>query len=234
MGCCDPAVGGQTFTYQLAVTNNGPNAASSVVAYDQLRPDMTLVSAPPACGTTRTVRCTGPRRLAAGATWTIPIVVKITGISGTDSIVDNVAYVKSATHDPLPFNNQDDEWMHVTSGADVILTMTGVAGPTSGQITYSEHIVNNGPSKHVDVVVTWSIPPGTTVSAVPGSCAIDPPNSIVICVIGGLTAGQSADRTVVIDAGHGTFTSDGAIRPNPNAPPDPDPSNNTASASVTI
>ena len=100
---------GDQISYTIAVTNNGPSPAQSVVMMDNLPSQVTFVS----CGATNGGVCgvTGNNRtvtfatLASGATATITLVAQINaGVSGGTKIA-NTADVSGATPDPNTRNN---------------------------------------------------------------------------------------------------------------------------------
>jgi uncharacterized repeat protein (TIGR01451 family) len=112
------AFGGAPVTYTLAVTNNGPTAASSVTVTDVLPAGSGFVSATGtgwSCGfAAGTVTCTMPT-LAVGPA--APITLTITAPLVTHSSdVSNTATVSSATSDPDPGNNSSTTTIHVTPG----------------------------------------------------------------------------------------------------------------------
>ena len=100
----DPVTVGQTLTYTVTVTNNGPDAATTVTLTDTLPNSVTLSSASSNQATCSpsggTVTCT-LNTLASGANFAATIVVQP---SATGTIVDT-ASVSAATADPSGTNN---------------------------------------------------------------------------------------------------------------------------------
>jgi uncharacterized repeat protein (TIGR01451 family) len=101
-------VSGGQITYTIAVTNNGPNAATNVVVTDVLPAGVSFVSATPTQGScsllAATVTC-NLGTLANIATATISLVVNVNAPDGT-SIV-NTASADSDETDPSPANATD-------------------------------------------------------------------------------------------------------------------------------
>ena len=97
-------VAGQTITYTITVTNNGPLPATNVTVTDTLDPGVTFDSATPSQGTcnfaANTVTCT-LGGLANGSSATILLDVDVVAESGT---ITNTATV-TATEDTSPGNN---------------------------------------------------------------------------------------------------------------------------------
>jgi uncharacterized repeat protein (TIGR01451 family) len=113
-----PAFGGAPVSYTLAVTNNGPTAASSVSVTDPLPAGSGFVSATGTgwtCGfSAGVVTCTMPT-LAVGSA--APITLTMTAPSVKQSeFVSNTATVSSGTSDPNPGNNSSTATIHVVPG----------------------------------------------------------------------------------------------------------------------
>lgn len=90
------------FSYSLAVSNGGPDAATNVTATDVLPAGLTFVSATPSqgsCSGTSTVVCT-LGTLAAGQSATVTLTVR----AAAGAPVLNTATVSAAQYDPTPGN----------------------------------------------------------------------------------------------------------------------------------
>ena len=160
-----PALGGNV-TFSLAVTNNGPSAASAVVVTDALPAGLTFVSAssPAYVGSTWTIG-----NLANGGQATLDIVAQVTSAA----VITNTATVTSSTLDTGAGNNSDAATVDVPQ-ADLTLTKTvDDATPNEGQnVTYTLTLTNNGPDAAGGVDVTDVLPAGLTfVSATPSAGA---------------------------------------------------------------
>ncbi|NOT61366.1 MAG: DUF11 domain-containing protein, partial [Acidobacteria bacterium] len=151
--------------------------------------------------------------------------------------------------------------LQITKTASVATVVAG-GGVTSGQVTYTLHIRNNGPNSAVGVqvldvlpfnlpgsslvgnVVTWTPDPSTptvTGSCVPGlntfTCQATAANSTI-------PSGGEADITYTFEVGpnipNGTLINNLAVIATNglvgfgNASPDPNPSNNTAAATTVV
>ena len=100
-GSRDPVTVGEMLTYTLRVANDGPDAASSVVATDSLPPEVTFVSASPSCTHGGgTVTCSHAS-IPSGNAVTFQIDVRPTA-HGT---IRNTARVSAATADRDPNDN---------------------------------------------------------------------------------------------------------------------------------
>ncbi|MDX2381720.1 MAG: hypothetical protein QNM02_18425, partial [Acidimicrobiia bacterium] len=101
---------GQSFTWDMVVTNNGPDEAVSLVITDQVPAPLVLTDAGSSdfdCTTSgNTMTCTKPS-LAVGAMGTIQITTLVPAGTQPVSNLVNVADVTAATPDPEPNNNSD-------------------------------------------------------------------------------------------------------------------------------
>jgi uncharacterized repeat protein (TIGR01451 family) len=199
------AAPGGTITYTESVTNNGPNAATTPVLYQQTPPNTTFVSmaAPtgwtctaPAAGATGQVVCTDGASLNSGASATgFSFVVTINpgptpAAPAAGTTILNSADVTSATTDPIASNNSTTTSVLVQTTGDADMSLTMSVNPTpafvSSPITYTIQIQDLGLSAGTVVSVVDTLPAGsvlqnpvgkvTPTSA--GSCAaVQPPVS---------------------------------------------------------
>ena len=205
----DPVVAGNNVTYTLTVTNLGPSDAAGVVATDTLPGSVTFVSATPSqgsCAQAAGVVTCPLGTIASGATATIAIVVTTT----IDGLITDTAVVSASTPDPVPANNTASQSTTVTASADLAITKTdGVASISAGtSTTYTITVTNNGPSTEpAGVVITDTIPAGTTGSESEADCSIAAPT--FSCVTSGvLAAGASVSYqlTVAVPSGYALAT----------------------------
>jgi uncharacterized repeat protein (TIGR01451 family) len=142
----DPITVGQTLTYTLTATNDGPLEATGVVVTDTLPSEVTFVSASGSqgsCNGTTTVSCT-LGNLTNGSSATVTIRVTPT----TAGSLSNTASIQGNQPDPNPANNTDTETTTVRPAADLAMTMTDSPDPVKVKttLTYTLMVRNHGPS----------------------------------------------------------------------------------------
>ncbi|WP_404392947.1 DUF11 domain-containing protein [Humibacillus xanthopallidus] len=241
-------VAGETLTYTIGVTNNGPSTAVATVLTDRLPAGLSFVSVSSTVGS-----CTYPQpvpgtltcnlgSLASGASATITVVTRVAPDVAPGTILANVAVVSSATSDPSNANNQVTVDNEVSALADVSVTKTDSPDPVlaGNPLSYTIKASNAGPSTAQSVLVTDTLPDGTSfVTGVDNNgqvvCTLVQ-TATVECAVGTLQPGQTAtiQLTVKVDASlaPGTVLENVAVVSS--ATPDPAAGNNTATATTTV
>ena len=243
-------VTGGTLTYQLGVTNNGPNSAVGVVLTDHLPAGTSFQSCSVSQGS-----CAGPAigapgpvdvvatfgTISAGNTALATIVVTVTAPAGNS--FTNFASVSAATFDPSPSNNTASAFTTVTAAsADLSLTKTAFPNTvfTGKTLTYTITVVNNGPNAASTVEVSDPLPPGTTFASCAttlGACGPVPvvgTNGTVRVEVGDMPASSFAIITIVVNVtapGGSTVTDTATVTSNT---PDPNLSNNSSSVTTIV
>ena len=179
---------GGPITYDIFLSNMGPDAAQSVSLSDTLPPTTTFISfsqtsgpafscTTPAPGAGGTVTCT-IATLAAGATASFTLVVNAPA-APSGGAISNTASVSTTSADP---DNGNDSSSAVTTyelpSAELSVIKTGPATAIAGSnITYTIALSNNGPQDAQSVVLTDNLPPFSTFVSLtsPGgfSCTTD-------------------------------------------------------------
>lgn len=199
-------------TYNLAVSNSGPNAAKGPLTVTDTLPDgFSFVSATGTGWTCsangQTVNCSNPNDLASGATSNIQLQVNVSTSAATNTV--NTATVQGSNTDPNPNNNTDSDPTTVVKGVNISLSKddnqndpteeTFVAGTTA---TYRLSVSNSsgfdaaGPLTIVD-----TLPTGLTYSSVTGTgwtCSATGQN-VVCSNPAGLTNGSSSSLNLIVN-----------------------------------
>jgi uncharacterized repeat protein (TIGR01451 family)/fimbrial isopeptide formation D2 family protein len=238
----DPVQAGQTITYTVVVTNNGPSGAAGVVLTDTLPATVGLISATPSqgagCTGTTTITC-DLGAVASGSAATVTVV----GTTTVSGVVVNAASVTGTQTDPNPGNNHTSEPTTVGNpgDADLFVSKTDSTDPVlPGQVVgYTLSVGNLGPGTATGVVVTDTLPAGTgfeTVSAPAGWVCPAPAAGVLTCTVGSLAVGPPVSIIVNmrIDAGtpSGTTVTNGAAVTSSTL--DPNTANNTDVEPTTV
>ena len=203
------AVAGTTVTYTITVTNDGPDLATNVNVTDpQVCP-----FADCAIG-----------NLANGASVVIDGDVIIPPDATSWS---NTATVTADSYDPDPTDNSATVNTTITQSADLSVTKTAAASVVAGtSLTYTITVSNAGPSDASNVVVTDTLPAGTTF--VSSSCGANP------CNLGTLAAGGSEEITLVVNVAVDAASPLQNTVAVTSAAADPDPVDNTFMLETTV
>ncbi|HLX64913.1 MAG TPA: PKD domain-containing protein [Planctomycetota bacterium] len=155
---------GQTITYTITLTNNGPANATNAVVSDPLPAGLTFVSATPSIGTSYN---------PGAQTWSVPalnsganVTLLIQATVNTLGAKINTATITSVDQpDPTPGNNSASVTV-TPQDVDLVVTKTdnSVGGTVvPGQtLTYTLTVKNTGNVNASGVVLHETIPPNTT------------------------------------------------------------------------
>ncbi len=229
----DPVVPGTDLSYTIVVTNAGPSDATGVGVLDTLPAGTSFVSADHggASGPLGVLWMLGD--LPSGGSIVLSLVVHVD--PDVTSALSDSAVVSSTTPDPNPGNDADIEPTAVDPQADLSVLLSDSPDPVvaGDDVTYTASVVNGGPSDATDVVLSETIPAGTTfVSATPSQGSCSQLAGVVTCDLGDLDGGASAVVDVVVTTTvAGTIT---AITSVSAATDDADPSNDADAEDTTV
>jgi uncharacterized repeat protein (TIGR01451 family) len=227
---------GTNITYTVTVTNSGPSTAQDVILTDTLPAGTTFVSVNQSTGPTfncsqvsNVVTCTRTT-LAPATTATFSIVAAV-ALSTTGSIT-NTAGVSTTTADPNSNNNQATSIAAVgIPPADVSITKTANASQAfvGSTVIYTVTVRNNGPGPADNVVVTDTLPAGTTLVSAPGCSG----TTVLTCNVGTLApaAQQSFTITVTLPSTPQNVSNTASVT---STTADPTPNNNSSTTAVAV
>ena len=175
----NPIVAGQPVTYEISVTNNGPNVARDVTFSDTLPADTTFLGGtPPPRGTCSVVFEDGLSIvgcsvdvLAVGETLTGTLTIGTPpDLTGT---LSNTAYVGSGANDSIltGLGSQNESTATGTIVAQVdaavdVVSDADIVAP-GARASFTVTVTNNGPSTATGVELLNTLPPGLTDPAGP-------------------------------------------------------------------
>jgi uncharacterized repeat protein (TIGR01451 family) len=251
----DPVIAGANVTYTLTLTNQGPVDAQNVSLTDGTPIGTTFVSMNQTAGpafvlNTPTVGSTGTATttaatMAAGATATFTLVVKVNSNVTGGGAISNSPRVVSEPRDIISTDNAPNESTSVVTQADMAVTKLGPATASAGgNVSYTLTVANFGPSNAQGVDLSDTLPAGTTfVSMTQNTGPSFTPN---LPAVGGsgtahetistMAAGASATFTLVVKVGAaaaiGSVINNTATIATTTA--DPIAGNNSSSTSLTV
>ena len=224
------AVAGDTVTYTITATNNGPQNAAAVTLSDSVPANTTFASitaaagwscTTPSVGSAGTIVCTTPA-LNSGAAATFLVMVKV-ATGAPAGIITNTATVSNSVTDPNPANNSASATTSVVQAAQLTIEKRGPATIAAGEtISYGLTVTNAGGAAASSVSMRDPLPANTSfVSTAQNSgpaftCTSPAAGSTgtISCSIASLAAGASATFTVVVrvDANaSGTISNTGTV-----------------------
>ncbi|MCL2336990.1 MAG: DUF11 domain-containing protein [Firmicutes bacterium] len=227
---------GNTLTYTVTVTNNGPSDAEDVVITDIAPAQLTGVVFSVDNGVTWQSWTGSYVHGALANGTTASILVRGTVAAGTTGNISNSSAVSSTTFDPDTTNNSVTVVVPVEDTADLAVVKSGIQSSVApGDIlAYMITVTNNGPAAAADVTVTDAVPgvlTGTKFST-NGGVSWQPWTGSY--ALGSLLSGASLAlllRSTVSSSAGGSITNTAVVS---STTADPDLSNNSATVVTPI
>jgi uncharacterized repeat protein (TIGR01451 family) len=226
-----PLQPGQLVSFDINVNNKGPSRATDVIVTETLPPELTFVSADPACTVAGQVVTCRVETLNSGDSTSFEVTAYV-GLSAEEEIV-NTASVTSDTPDPVPPDNTTTVRVPVAK-ADLAIEKsvtpdTLIAG---AEAEYTLVITNNGPDAAMNTTVTDTLPEGQT--WVSGDPACAPEGPLVTCVAGTLQPGDQVTYRITVEIGASVDEPLENTAKVTSTTPDPVPENNEDTAIVPV
>ncbi|HEY0231420.1 MAG TPA: hypothetical protein VGC55_09220 [Dokdonella sp.] len=233
------ATPGANVSYTLSVTNQGPSTATAATLDDPTPAGLAFVSA--------TAPCTGGFPCALGdlaAAANVIVTVTFSLPPDYTGPLVNTATTTSTTTDPDPTNNSSTVTTPLAPEADLVVLKTGPATvSTTGAISYTVVVSNNGPSDADGALFSDPLPAGigavSASCAAPGGGAVCGPvavaGTVVTSTITTLPAGGSVTFTIsgIAPGAPATLTNTASVQP-PAGVDDPNPANNSSSVDTAV
>lgn len=199
IGPSTPVLVGSDVTYDIEVTNAGPDPGEDVLLTDHLPTGMDFVSASPGCSESEgEVTCPLGTMAAGGIN-----EVQITARPTTPGQLTDVASVSGSVIDPNGFNNMAQETTEVLGQANLVVTKRDTEDPVraSEPMTWTLSVSNAGPNDARDVLIVDTLPPGASFeSAVGTGWTCWEISNLVTCRHSELAADGTAQLTLVANA----------------------------------
>ena len=222
---------GDTITYPIGATNNGPDDAANVELSDVLPAGVQFVSADAPCTeASGTVTCTVGGLPNGGLVTRDVRVTVLPAAAGTT--VSNTSTTSTTTHEPDTSNNDATATTDVAEDADLRLAKTAAPAAVlhDHTTTFTLTATNDGPSTAVNATITDPLPAGLEFVSADAGCT--EASGTVTCALGNLASGASTARQIVVKGvTNGTWTNTGTVASDTR---DRDTSNNSASADVVV
>jgi uncharacterized repeat protein (TIGR01451 family)/fimbrial isopeptide formation D2 family protein len=206
------AVAGTASSFTIAVRNDGPVPARNVTISDLLPAGLSYdatgapATAVPAAGFSERSVTAGPgagettivwhlTQLAAGATTTITVPVRVAASVADGTVLTNAAAARS---DETPDEVRDTGRLDVDAETDLAIEKRGADRYVPGEgYEWTLRVQNNGPSDAQDAVVTDVLPAGTTFVSATAPCTFAA--GTVRCELGTVPAGYDRTFTLRVD-----------------------------------
>lgn len=225
---------GDTITFQVAITNNGPNdAPAGIQITDNLPAGLSFVSASGSQGVFAG-NLWDVGGLAVGASATLNITVTVNAGTGGTTIRNQADITAFSIPDPNGGGDWEDVFVQAPPPPSADLSLGMSASPTNpaegDPVTYTISVTNNGLHDASGIQITDALPAGVTF--VGSSGAYD--NGTGVWDAGSLTVGSSTsiDIYVVVDAGTAGQTISNSASLSASTPSDPN--GGSSSADITV
>lgn len=203
----DSAVPGESTTYTITITNNGPDDDPAVSLTDIFPTDLSCSYTSLAAGGASGNTAAGNGDLAETLAMPAGSSVSYTAVCDIDSAatgtLSNTATASGSIGDPVPANDSATDETSLNPTADLAIAKSDSVDPVvvGDTLIYTVSVENLGPSDAANVVVSDTLPAGVTLVSTAG-CAQDP-NGVPSCDLGSIAAGNTASFDISVEVGTG-------------------------------
>jgi len=226
---------GAEIPYEIEVTNNGPSPATGVTLTDTLPAGVEFVSADTGCTHAAGLVMCAVGNLAVSESRSYTVTVEAPFALGGQTLTNSVA-VDGNEGDLVTTNDSAQATTTVGPSADLSIAKTAGGATAGGSAGWTIVVRNDGPSTADPVTVTDTLPAGTSLqSATPSQGGCNAAGADVVCDLGALAPGGSAQISLITSVPDGTAHQQLRNSATVSAPqPDPDPSDNASEASTEV
>jgi len=223
---------GETVTYTVIVTNNGPNTAENVQAVDPIKIDAIITGSTISHGSfdvaTR-VWDIGTLTLHESATLTVSVEITRTG-----TFLNTVVISQSSVPDPDLANNRAQAAIEIPSADLNVAIAANDTSPSVGQqVTITISANNRGPDPTTSALVAALLPAGLSyVGSVASAGSYD--ETTGVWNVGVLDVNEPAETLIITATVTGSGSAATAAQISSTFPFDPEQSNNSASVNFAV
>jgi uncharacterized repeat protein (TIGR01451 family) len=228
---------GDTITFTVVITNNGPDSAGFVQVTDLLPGGLSFNSATPGTGSyTDTNGVWDIGTLNVGASATLTLSADVDSGYGGRLLTNRAARTRADRPDSNPLNDSDTALITIQLADVGVAKTVDDSQPDEGDgIVYTIVATNNGPDAAENVEITDALPSGVTfVSAVPAQGTYDSVSGV--WTVGTLNVGASVSLTLnaTVDVGSGGLTITNTVEVTAMDQEDADPANDDDDAVIVV
>lgn len=201
---CPPSIiAGDSLTYQLRVTNNGPSTATDVLVTDTLPPGITPVSAVSDTGVC-TINGQNVTCLIGTMAANERVSIAIEALTSTPGTFMNSCNVTGSVPDPNITNNTDSAYTEVHPGSFLSISKTASPDPVivGELLTYEITVHNSNSSEATGVKVTEVLPLSVDVISIScnqgSDCCTPIGLNQYLCQLGTIPANGTAGITIKV------------------------------------
>ncbi len=230
-GAPNPVIAGETLTYTLTLTNFSLHPATGTQASVTLPPDANFRSASAGCTESGGIVTCALGTLAANSATARTIVADVA--TTASATLQATASVSATEFDPTGGNNATTENTALATAADLSLAVAAPAETHISQtFSFTFTVANAGPSATTGTTLSAALPGNFSADSVTPSQGSCPDTSPLLCTLGGIDKGATAQ---VVVTGRATLTGTLSITGNVgSATADPAPGNESAQADIAV